>query len=168
MMQFNQKNIGIILLSISVILIALLGFAKFNFDKHNISDEEFLHFVMNFSEKTIISEINGDINGFAFYLNLEDESLRKIIKNEIDFLDYKIFLELFLENGENIHFVFTAATHWLIILKELKNIIKQKFPRSVSWFSPDMKKLNLILIRRENASSNYSFNAFYRNNSCGC
>ena len=42
MMQFNQKNIGIILLSISVILIALLGFAKFNFDKQGALLCEFI------------------------------------------------------------------------------------------------------------------------------
>lgn len=99
-------------------------------------------------DKIIMVMGNNKILGTALYAKISDENLWKI---EYGFLnltkpeDVKVILE---DNGENIHFLYLLAKSFLIIKKGLSEVIKKENPKTVSWFSPDMKKLNKFELKR--------------------
>lgn len=88
------------------------------------------------------------IRGVAMFLRLTDETLSDLIMNNKDILDKESLNEMLKEKGENIHFLFVCADSVGVILKGLRNVMKNEKINSISWFNVDMK-FRFIKYRRE-------------------
>jgi len=105
--------------------------------------EQLLHGFINYSEKFIIildNETDQNILGCAIFLTLEDDTFLNI--EHININDVGVLTELLKENGPNIHFVLLAASGRNVIRRGIELIKEMKHPKTISWWSPDLKHLH--------------------------
>ena len=77
---------------------------------------------------------------FAIFLRLNNKTLEKVRADKNLLLDYTRLRKLYKQEGPNIHFILAYGTGVKRIYEALKDI-KSKFnPKSVSWYSKDMKR----------------------------
>ena len=93
----------------------------------------------NHPEKIIVVE-DGDIKGVAVFLTLTDRTYEDL--ENLDVTDVGIIKRLLSENGRNVHFILLAADSIGTILHGLRMTMRKIKPKTVSWFSPDMKVLH--------------------------
>jgi len=88
--------------------------------------------------KTIVIE-DLKVHGVALYIKINDEVLQDIESGRMDLTSPSNMAYCRCQDGDNIHFFLLAANGVKTILKGLREIIKTEHPKTVSWFSPDMK-----------------------------
>lgn len=89
---------------------------------------------------------NGEIIGCAFYLRLTDYTFERI--DGFDMSSSLVMGELLRENGPNIHFIQIATTGFERIMRGLRDTIERTAPKTISWYSPHRRKLNILKIGR--------------------
>ena len=80
----------------------------------------------------------GKIKGAAIYVMIDDIGLERIRTFVYDVRKPEGILEIFKRNGDNLHFLFVAADSLKFILRGLRKVVKQKNPKTISWFKPDL------------------------------
>lgn len=93
----------------------------------------------NHPEKVVVVE-DGEIRGVAVFLTLTDETYQSL--EEIDITDVEVLKRLIPECGKNVHFILLAADSLKTIRLGLRKTMRSINPKTVSWFSPDMKVLH--------------------------
>lgn len=84
---------------------------------------------------------NGEvIIGVAFYLTLCDDTYNAM--GCIDITNEKAMADLLKEHGDNIHFILVCGSSVKNIMAGIKKVKKQRKPKSISWWSPDMTRLH--------------------------
>ena len=94
----------------------------------------------NYPDRLVVVQDAMRINGVAIYLTLSDNTYNRL--KDLDITQIDVIKELLPEDGDNIHFVLLCAGDFSSILKGLKETIKKRNPKTVSWFSPDLKQLH--------------------------
>lgn len=90
-------------------------------------------------EKIIVIR-EPEIKGVAVYLTLSDETYKELEKHDIS--NVNVLSNLIREQGDNIHFVLLAADGLKTIMLGIDEIKKKRRPKSISWWSPDMRRLH--------------------------
>ena len=107
------------------------------------TNEQLIQAFSNHSDKFVIvfdNQIDQNIIGCAVFLTLEDDTFLNINQIRVD--DVTVLTELMKENGPNIHFVLLAATSRDVIRAGIRLVKESKHPKTISWWSPDMKHLH--------------------------
>ena len=110
------------------------------------SKEELSLFLKRYRDNLIVLR-NGSIIGVAFYLKLEDDTLRAVSGDCKILQDIYRAEELMSERGRNIHFIRVIAEDYKVVLKGLKEVILKENPKTVSWYKEDMDKIKFIKFR---------------------
>lgn len=113
----------------------------------DFSEEEIEWFLWKYKDNSI-AIMDKDVLGIAFYLRLEDDTLKEISKDATVLEDIENAERLIAESGKNIHFIRVIAENYRIVLRGLKEIIKKENPKTISWYKEDMKQLRFIKFRR--------------------
>lgn len=100
-------------------------------------------------DKVITVKEDGNFKGSALYVRISDETLWKIEWGFLDLTKPDDLQEALNDKGNNIHFLYLLADGQGTILKGLKETIKKENPKTVSWFSPEMTKLNKFTLKKE-------------------
>ena len=87
----------------------------------------------------------GNIKGMAVFLTLTDETYERL--EEFDISKVETLIPMAQERGENLHFVVVAADGLRTIRKGLRKVIRRLNPKTVSWWSPDFKRLHRFNLR---------------------
>lgn len=90
-------------------------------------------------DKVVVVMDKTKIKGVAVFLTLTDESYANL-KNT-DITDVETLGNLLQEKGSNLHFILLTADGLSTIMAGIRKAKKLK-PRTVSWWSPDMKHLH--------------------------
>ena len=99
----------------------------------------------NHPDKIVIIR-DDKIKGVAVFLTLSDETYERL--NELDIEDVDILVRLLKEEGKNIHFILLAADCVRTILRGILKAKQELEPKTISWWSPDLKKLHKYNLRR--------------------
>jgi len=83
---------------------------------------------------------DNEIIGVAVYLWLSDEAIDLIRENKVDLKDLETFKRIEKMKGDNMHFFGAATKEPSLILKGIRQIIKDKKPRTISWMNQDMSR----------------------------
>jgi hypothetical protein len=89
----------------------------------------------------------GNVIGVSVRFMIDDDVLNKLITGEIDPSSEEWFNYLKDCHGENAHFFCLAVNDGKLIRDGMMKFLKDKKPKSISWFSKDMKKLNIMRLR---------------------
>lgn len=95
--------------------------------------------IINHPDKFIVVK-DGKIKGVGAFLALSDETFKNL--PNIDIADVNVIKELVKEDGKNIHFVLVTADGLSTIMQGLREVISRVNPKTVSWWSPDFKRLH--------------------------
>lgn len=93
-------------------------------------------------DKVITVKENNKFKGSAIYVKISDDELWKIQYGFIKTDDPGEIVKLLNNVGDNIHFLYVLADSQKTILKGLREVIGKENPKTVSWFNPEMTKLN--------------------------
>lgn len=93
----------------------------------------------NHTDKVVVVS-DDNIRGVGIFVNLSDESYQ--VLKDLDLTRQEILERLLTQNGPNVHFVLLCADGVKTIIAGIKHIKKLKNPRTISWWSPDLKKLH--------------------------
>jgi hypothetical protein len=112
-------------------------FAKLFPDK--AQDEQMLVTALNLHrDKVIVVHENGEITGAAVFLTLSDETFSRL--KEFDLSSIPVLQELLKETGKNYHFILLTARNISDILIGKKVLLRERHPKTISWWTPDMKR----------------------------
>ena len=89
---------------------------------------------------------NDKIHGVAIYLTLSDKTYAQLEEYDINRED--VLISLLQEHGPNVHVVLLAADGYNTMMVMKKEIINRVNPKTVSWWSEDLKKLHRYTLRR--------------------
>lgn len=92
------------------------------------------------ADKVICVRENGNIVGVGLYAKIKDDTLWKIKNGFLDISEPVILNQILSENGNNVHFIGVTANSYRTLSKGLKEVISREHPKTVSWFSKDMKR----------------------------
>ena len=120
------------------------GYHQLKLDKDMLRN-----FVDSYKDKFLIEYKDGNVTLVLFYLNITDETLQDLVDKKINIADEIVFKQCLSEEGNNIHFGFVVGKGMRPILKNLKLLIKKNQPNTVSWYEPNMKRLQLFNTRRK-------------------
>ena len=101
-------------------------------------------FVDLMSSYGLIYKVEG---AFAIFLRLTDKTLKDIMLNEKLLTEPTYLAKLFTEEGPNIHFIGLYGSGIRGIFKGLKKATLDLNPKSVSWYSEDMKNFTYRSIK---------------------
>ena len=101
--------------------------------------EEIDRALTNHPEKIIVIRDN-EIMGIGVFLTLNDETYKRLEMIDIRRID--VLQALALEVGRNVHFVLLVAKDLRTIMRGLRQVIRNFKPKTVSWWSPDFRKLH--------------------------
>ena len=113
--------------------------------KGKFSHEEIGWLLLAYEDRIVVIKEDG-IKGVALYFKVSDETIKNIEELKIDLTNHTNVNRCLAENGDNVHFFLLAADGVKTILKGLKMVIEKENPKTISWFSPDMKQ---FFIRRK-------------------
>jgi len=99
-------------------------------------------------DKIITVKEDNKFKGSALYSRISDDILWKIEWGFLDMSKPQDIQEVLNGKGNNIHFLYLLADGQKTILKGLREVIKKENPKTVSWFNPEMTKLNKFNIKR--------------------
>ena len=121
----------------------VLESAKFIYDRHPDLKETFpfwklLSLLDRYDKNLVYIKENGEIKGASIYVMIDDMGLERIKNFVYDIRKLYGIKEILKRDGDNLHFLFVAADDFKIILKGLRKVIKQKNPKTITWFKPDM------------------------------
>ena len=91
-------------------------------------------------DKIVVILKDGEIVGCALYLTLTDDSYKAIDK--LNIADTTTLARLLKETGDNLHFIMVAARDMSTIRCGMRKVKREKKPRTVSWWNPNMTKLH--------------------------
>lgn len=110
--------------------------------KNKIQYWQLLSLLDKNEDKVITIKENEEFKGSALYIRISDDDLWKIEYGFIDLTNPKEIVQLLNSKGDNIHFLYVLADGQKTILKGLREVIKKENPKTISWFNPEMTKLN--------------------------
>jgi len=121
----------------------ILESARFIYDRHPDLKDTFpfwklLSLLDHYDKNLIYIKENGDIKGASVYVMIDDIGLERIRTFIYDVRKPKGIQEILKRNGDNLHFLFVAADDSSVILKGLRKVIKQRNPKTITWFKPDL------------------------------
>lgn len=99
-------------------------------------------------DKVIIVKEGNVFKGAALYVRLTDDTFWKLHYGFIKIDNPQNIQQILNEKGENIHFLYLLADGIKTILKGLREVMIKENPKTISWFSPDMSKLNNFKLKR--------------------
>jgi len=102
--------------------------------------KELYGFVDYFFERIIYASKDDEIIGVAVYLWLNDDALSLIRDKPLILASVEEFKKIEEMKGDNMHFFGVATREPKLILKGIKQIIKDKKPRTISWLNQDMSR----------------------------
>jgi hypothetical protein len=102
----------------------------------------------NWKDRFVIIE-NNDIKLVAFYFKLTDELLELLKKGNLDLTKEEGVNLAFMSNGNNVHFILCVADGIRPIRQGIRLTIEKEKPKTISWYNPEMSKLNIFKVRRE-------------------
>lgn len=82
---------------------------------------------------------DDNIKGCAVFLTLTDDTYRAL--GCLDMYNVLAMQQLFYEQGDNIHFILLCADSYKTIMRGI-NKTKQRKPKSISWWNPEMSRLH--------------------------
>jgi hypothetical protein len=100
-------------------------------------------------DKIITVKENGEFKGSSLYLKISDDILWKIEYGFIDLTKPDEVAQMFNSKGDNVHFLYVLAGGVKTILRGLREVIEKEKPKTVSWYNPEMTKLNKFNLKRE-------------------
>ena len=104
-------------------------------------DEDMLIKALDVHQDKIVVVHDKDIVlGVALFATLTDETFQNL--EHIDIANVETLASLLAEEGKNIHFFLLTANGVGTILAGMKAAIRERKPRTISWWSPDMKRLH--------------------------
>ena len=105
-----------------------------------VQDKQMLVTALNLhKDKVVVVHENEKITGVAVFLTLTDESYAKI--EQFDLTNLEVLKLLLLEHGKNFHFILWTAKHISDILVGVRVLKRERQPKTLSWWTPDMKRL---------------------------
>jgi len=105
--------------------------------------------VLAFLERILVERNkNFDIIGVSLFCKVSDSDLEQIRNGSFNLLLFSTIKYLLAQEGDNIHFMFVVSKGFKSIWKGLKGVIVWEDPKTVSWFSQDMKRFNIKTIRK--------------------
>lgn len=114
-------------------------YAKYKGDKNIVPTVEQLDSALkNHPEKVVV--VGYPIKGIGIFLLLTDETYERLI--HLDITDMNTLIALAIENGKNLHFVLLVSDSYQTIREGMRNVIDRHQPKTVSWWSPDFKRLH--------------------------
>ena len=116
--------------------------------KNKIQYWQLLSLLDRNEDKVIIVKEDGKFKGAAMYARISDETLWKIEWGFLDLTNPREIQEVLNDKGNNIHFLYLLADGTRTILKGLREVIKKENPKNISWFNPEMTKLNKFNLKR--------------------
>ena len=116
---------------------------------HGLYPEILKKLISKHPEKLIVErDINFNILGVGFFCKMNDIDLARIKDGELWVTSVLDMIYLLNQKGENIHFIFAVTTKGInTILKGLRNVIEWERPKTVSWFSQNLKCFNIRTLR---------------------
>ena len=114
---------------------------------NRVTKEQVRNLLENYSNQIVVVRDNDGIKGVSFYLKLTDETFEGIKNKILDITNIDMINKCLQEKGNNIHFILLIADGVKTIINGLREIIKRENPKSISWFSPNMKNLFIRKIR---------------------
>jgi len=98
-----------------------------------------------YKDKTIVVSDQNKIKGVAMYFTVSDETFEKINQRKVDLSIPANVNSCLAENGKNIHFFMVVSEKMKYVLQGLRRTLEMENIKTISWFSPDMKK---VFVRR--------------------
>lgn len=96
--------------------------------------------LMNLEDRMIIIRKDKEIALVAIYYTLSDESYAKL--EEVDMTLEDVVRGLAYDHGNNIHFILVAGGGYATIRMGIEEVKRRCNPKTISWWSPDMKRLH--------------------------
>ncbi len=121
----------------------IIKFIEKNYDDVNF--EQASNIVSEYRDCIVPVYESGILKVVGIYFKLNDETLNKVVDRELDLSVPENVVFCRKQNGRNIHFFLCVSEKMKLILKGIKMLIKRENPKTISWFSPDMKD---IFVRR--------------------
>ena len=116
---------------------------------HELPQSVVAKIVFKYPEKLIVErDLDFNILGVGFFCKVSDKDLLRIKDKTLKLTIVSNMEYLFEQEGENIHFLFAVSKGFKTIWKGLHSVIEWEKPKTVSWFSQDMKRFNIKTIRR--------------------
>ncbi len=93
-------------------------------------------------------DLDFNILGVGFFCRVDDIELAKIKDRTLNVTMPSNLEYLLKQKGDNIHFLFGVSTNGIrTVLKGVRSVIEWEKPKTVSWFSQDLKRFNIRTIR---------------------
>lgn len=128
-------------IDLSVLINFILS--NYNFLNNNYSYDDINHLLRYFNENSVLIINNNEPVAFGIFLLLSDQSFKLVQDKSIDITLSSTLMKLINEDGDNIHFILAVSKSYHYTREALKEVIKKFNPKTISWFSPDMLKLNI-------------------------
>ena len=101
------------------------------------------------NEDKIVIVKDTEFRCTALYAKISDETLWKIEYGFLDLKNSRDIQEVLNDKGNNIHVLYLLADGQNSILKGLRKVIKKENPKTISWFNPEITKLNKFTLKKE-------------------
>lgn len=109
--------------------------------KLSVPDENSLFTALDVhKDKIVVVHDDGDVCGVALFLTLTDVSYEKL--ESLDMEDLDVMAGLLDEKGPHIHFILLSSEGTKVILSGLKAVIKERDPKTISWWDPEHNRLH--------------------------
>ena len=104
--------------------------------------DESLH---RFKDRLVVIRNKGKIKGVAVYLNISDQTFRDLEMLDISTED--VVRSLASQHGPNAHFILACGGGYATIRMGVEELKRRKLHKTISWWSPDLKKLHKYTIK---------------------
>lgn len=112
-------------------------------DRWNLPD----NFIRTFVSKMVNEDkVIAESEAFAFYVKVDDETLKKIHTDPGYIMNHDNLKEMLNGTGDNVHFfgLISTSTKGPVthsIIKGLKDIIEKEHPKTISWWNRTMSRI---------------------------
>ena len=88
-----------------------------------------------------VKDAQGEVKGVAVFYRMSDKSLYDLTPWHV--MNKELITRLMNETGRNIHIIHLAADDIQTIIRGFQELKRREQPKTISWFTPDMKHLKV-------------------------
>lgn len=108
------------------------------------TNEMLLYALERHSDKVLTVTRNGQLDGVAIFLTLDDDTYKHLFDFDLSRVD--VLARLLEQEGDNYHFILLTAKGPNVIRAGLQ-MAKRMNPKTISWFNQDMTRLHSRTLR---------------------
>lgn len=120
---------------------------NYSYISNNFKKEQVEEFFLLYQDNIVKVYESGMISGVGFYLKLSDGVFEDVKNRVLDLTASEVARDALKEQGRNIHFIMAIGEGLRSIRQAIRKVVEKENPKTISWFSPDMKQFFLKKMR---------------------